>query len=66
MGEEGIDTGGPSREFWRLFMHSVDKTYFVGNEGKQTLARNVPALEVNEVYVYVYIYIYIYIYVWSL
>ena len=38
-------------------MHSVDKTYFVGNEGKQTLARNVPALEVNEVYVYVYIYI---------
>ena len=46
MGEEGIDTGGPSREFWRLFMHSIEKTYFIGSEGKRTLARNVPALEV--------------------
>ena len=46
VGEEGIDTGGPNREFWRLFMNDVKKRYFIGSEGKQTLARNIPALEV--------------------
>ena len=46
VGEEGIDTGGLSREFWRLLMEGFKQTYFVGCEGKLTLARNIPALEV--------------------
>ena len=52
VGEEGIDTGGPSREFWRLFMHDVERKYFIGSEGKLTLLRNMPALEVSlQVYI---------------
>ena len=52
VGEEGIDTGGPSREFWRLFMHDVERKYFIGSEGKLTLLRNMPALEVRlQVYI---------------
>ncbi len=29
VGEEGVDTGGPSREFWRLFASGVSSSYCV-------------------------------------
>ena len=45
-----MDTGGPSREFWRMFFQEVDNHYFVGPKGKRTLQRNTPALEVSFCY----------------
>ncbi len=47
VGEAGVDTGGPSREFWRLFSSGVAEVYCVQNEmGKHFLDKNVPALQV--------------------
>ena len=31
MGEECVDTGGPRREFWRLFVCHIKDAYFVWN-----------------------------------
>lgn len=47
MSEEGIDTGGPSREFWRLVCADVAKLYCIGEPGKCIFMKNVPALQVG-------------------
>ena len=48
VGEEGVDTGGPSREFWRLFASGVSSSYCVSNDsGECFLDKNVPALQVS-------------------
>lgn len=47
--EEAVDTGGPSREFWRLFGLGVMKQYCIGEEGICLFVKNVPALEVLHV-----------------
>lgn len=47
VGEEGIDTGGPSREFWRLFVKEVVDLYCIGEPGKCLFIKNVPALQVS-------------------
>ena len=36
-GEDAIDTGGPSREFWRVFVREVCEEYFAGVDGKLTI-----------------------------
>ena len=51
-GEDANDTGGPSREFWRLFVREVCEEYFAGVDGKLTLLRNIPALEVSKIDLY--------------
>ena len=33
VGEEGIDTGGLSREFWRLLCEAIVKDYCIGMQG---------------------------------
>ena len=46
--ESGIDTGGPSREFWRLFVEGVASSYCIGNDHQQFFFnKNVPALQVK-------------------
>ena len=46
VGEAGIDTGGPSREFWRLFASGVADKYCISNErGQYFFDKNVPALQ---------------------
>ena len=40
VGEEAVDTGGPSREFWRLIMHAIGTKYCYGEEGKMVFDRN--------------------------
>ena len=46
--EPGIDTGGPSREFWRLFAEGVVTSYCIGNDHQQFFFnKNVPALQVQ-------------------
>ena len=49
MSEQGIDTGGLSREFWRLFLNEVVKIYRVGDPGKCLFLKNVSALQVSEI-----------------
>ena len=44
MFESGIDTGGLSREFWRLFAKGVDDVYCIGD---RIFSKNVPALQVR-------------------
>ena len=47
VGEAGIDTGGPSREFWHLFASGVADKYCISNETRQYFFdKNVPALQV--------------------
>ena len=46
MGEEAVDTGGPSREFWELFGQGIADTYFVGDSYTSLPQKNVPALQV--------------------
>lgn len=46
VGEPAIDTGGPTREFWRLLNIALQEHYFVGTEGKKIFIHNVPAIEV--------------------
>ncbi len=41
-----IDTGGPSRVFWRLFVKEVSEKYCMGDVGMCLFLKNVPALEV--------------------
>lgn len=48
VGEQGIDTGGLSREFWRLLCDNIVKDYCIGESGKCIFVRNVPALQVRE------------------
>ena len=47
MAEEAIDTGGPTREFWRLLVEEVVKEYCVGDPGMSIFTKNVPALQVS-------------------
>ena len=47
VGEPAIDTGGPTREFWRLLTSGFQDMYCVGDEGKKIIEHNVPALEVH-------------------
>ena len=44
--EEAVDTGGPSREFWRLFASEVVLQFCEGEAGKCLFMKNVPALQV--------------------
>ena len=46
VGEEGVDTGGLSREFWRIFIAEVVNNYCIGEPGKSLFLKNVPALQV--------------------
>lgn len=46
MEETAIDTGGPSREFWRLFVQDVVQDYCVGDVGISLFVKNVPAMRV--------------------
>ena len=41
-----VDTGGPSREFWRLFMCAVGERYTLGGELGKVFDRNIVALQV--------------------
>lgn len=45
--EEAVDTGGPSREFWRLFTYAVMERYCIGDAGCCLFVRNTPAVEVR-------------------
>ena len=49
--EEAIDAGGPSREFWRLFVRETMQQYCVGEPGVSLFDKNVPALQVFLVHV---------------
>jgi hypothetical protein len=49
LGEEAVDTGGPSREFWRLFAEALVEQYCVGDEGVYLFVKNIPALQVRVV-----------------
>lgn len=42
-----MDTGGPSREFWRLIMYAIKEKFCHGKEGQMVFVRNTPALQVN-------------------
>lgn len=47
MSEQGVDTGGLSREFWRLFVKGVVQSYCIGDQGCCVFTRNVRALQVR-------------------
>ena len=47
MREEAADTGGPTREFWRLITEGIREKFCTGEEGKMAFERNTPALQVN-------------------
>ena len=47
MSEQGIDTGGLSREFWCLFVKEVVDSYCIGEPGRCLFTKNVPALQVR-------------------
>ena len=46
IGEPAVDTGGPSREFWRLLMLEVNNTFCVGGDEAKVFVRDVPAIQV--------------------
>lgn len=46
MGEEAVDTGGPSREFWRLVMLEIEKRFLHGDPGRKCFDKNILALQV--------------------
>ena len=50
MSEQGVDTGGLTREFWRLFLNEVVRTYCIGDPGKCLFVKNVSALQVSEIF----------------
>ena len=45
-----MDNGGPSREFWRLFVKGAIDHYCIGSPGNCVFMRNTPALQVNVVH----------------
>ena len=45
--EPAIDTGGCSREFWRLFAKGVNNIYCIGDSKHRIFSKNVPALQVR-------------------
>ena len=47
VGEGGIDTGGPRREFFRLLVEEGSARYLVGTPGKMTFASNTIACQVH-------------------
>lgn len=47
VGEEAVDTGGPSREFWRILMYTIVGNYCCGDEGKRVFTQNTNALRVS-------------------
>ena len=47
VGETAVDTGGPSREFWRLLAIGIEKKYCRVGENGCFLDKNVPALQVD-------------------
>lgn len=51
MSEAGVDTGGPMREFYRLFAKGVTEKYCVSNRSGQCFpVKNVLALQVRTTY----------------
>ena len=42
-----MDTGGPRREFFRLFAKKVLDVHCIGDPGKCLFVKNVPALQVS-------------------
>lgn len=47
VGEPGVDTGGPSREFWSLLCKEIASEYCRGQPGKLVFERNTQALQVS-------------------
>ena len=47
MSEQGVDTGGPSREFWRLLVEDIITSYCVGERGLCVFDKNSLALKVG-------------------
>ena len=47
MGEEGLDGGGPRREFFRLFANEVRDRMCFGNNAKYFFRHDVTALQVS-------------------
>lgn len=45
--EVGVDSGGLTWEFWRLFAREVAEKYCIGDCGKCLFAKNIPALQVG-------------------
>lgn len=45
--ESGIDNGGPSREFWRLFKKAAAQRYCMGSPGNCVFFKDTPALLVG-------------------
>ena len=43
--EDAADTGGPTREFWRLITEGRREKFCTGEEGKMVFERNTPALQ---------------------
>ena len=46
MGEGGIDSGGPHREFFRILAREAARTYMKGHDGAKYMDANVTALQV--------------------
>ena len=42
-----MDHGGPSKEFWRLFIQNVVRVYTIGDPGSCLFMKNIPALTVS-------------------
>ena len=45
VGESGVDTGGLSRELWRLVVVDIVQQYCIGEPGFSLFVKNVPALQ---------------------
>lgn len=46
MAEVSVDTGGPSREFWRMLVEEIARHYCMGDPGRTLFVKNIPALHV--------------------
>ena len=45
--EDTVDAGGPTREFWRLFVEGVVAKYCIGEPGSKLFLKDIPALQVS-------------------
>ena len=47
VGEGGIDSGGPRREFFRILAREAARMYMKGHDGAKYMDANVTALQVR-------------------
>ena len=47
VGENAVDAGGLSREFWQLLVRSIGSRYCCSERGKMFFDTNTPALRVS-------------------